>query len=186
MKVYVASSCRNQSQPVVVQCLRSAGHEVYDFKNPAPGDHGFSWKQCEDDPPPWSAEKTREVLMYPVSVRGFGLDFEAMKHADAVVMLQPCGRSAALELGWACGAGKLTIALLADGQEPELMLKLADHICTTLGEVIALLAPLAPQAECRRWCIICHATTNGHLEYNPRSVGPVFVCGECKSINHQP
>ena len=31
--------------------------------------------------------------------------------------------------------------LLADGQEPELMLKCARHLCTSLDEVVALLAP---------------------------------------------
>jgi nucleoside 2-deoxyribosyltransferase len=83
---------------------------------------------------------TREILLHH-SAAGFAFhfDFKAMKWADAVVMVQPCGRSAALELGWAAGADKLTIALLADGQEPELMLKLADEICVSIDEVITLL-----------------------------------------------
>jgi hypothetical protein len=51
-------------------------------------------------------------------------------------MVQPCGRSAALELGW---AGKLTVVLLADGQEPELMLKAADKLCVSMNEVIEAL-----------------------------------------------
>lgn len=37
MKIYVASSWRNQYQPEVVATLRAVGHEVYDFKNPRPG-----------------------------------------------------------------------------------------------------------------------------------------------------
>ena len=36
MKIYVASSWRNAQQPAVVARLREAGHEVYDFRNPAP------------------------------------------------------------------------------------------------------------------------------------------------------
>jgi len=52
------------------------------------------------------------------------------------VMLQPCGRSAALELGWAAGAGKRTLVLLADAQEPELMLKVADRLCLSIAEVL--------------------------------------------------
>lgn len=140
MKVYVASSWRNPNQSNVVATLRAAGHEVYDYKNPAPDVLGFSWKHCEGDPPPWSAEKTREVLAHPRAQQGFNADFDAMKWADAVVMVQPCGRSAALELGWGCGAGKFTIALLGDGQEPELMLKCADCIATNLDEVLSVLA----------------------------------------------
>ena len=34
MHIYVASSWRNTYYPEVVQALRDAGHEVYDFRNP--------------------------------------------------------------------------------------------------------------------------------------------------------
>ncbi len=139
-RIYVASSWRNDQQPRVVEALREAGHEVYDFRNPKPGETGFSWKKILPAPPPWSAEDTRDVLAHPVSQHGFDLDFEAMKWADTIVMVQPCGRSAALELGWGAGAGKRTCVLLADAQEPELMLKCADRLCTSLEEVIAFVA----------------------------------------------
>lgn len=33
-RIYVASSWRNNVQPLVVQTLRVAGLDVYDFKNP--------------------------------------------------------------------------------------------------------------------------------------------------------
>ena len=32
MRIYVASSWRNPTQPVMVTTLRDAGHEVYDFR----------------------------------------------------------------------------------------------------------------------------------------------------------
>lgn len=138
-RIYLASSWRNEQQPAVVAALRAAGHEVYDFRNP-PGRSGFGWRQATDEPPPWSAERTREVLALPISQAGFDSDFDAMKWADTFVMLQPCGRSAALELGWACGAGKFTVVLLVDGQEPELMLKCAEHLCVSVDDVIATIA----------------------------------------------
>ncbi len=147
MKIYLASSWRNEQQPVVLAALRAAGHEVYDFKNPAPGNTGFGWKQCNPNPPPWSAVETIEVLNTPTANSGFEFDFNAMQWADAIVMLQPCGRSAALELGWACGARKLTIALLADGQEPELMLKMADFLCASVEQVIAQLTDAGTRAR---------------------------------------
>ncbi len=54
MNIYVASSWRNALQPAVVAALREAGHVVYDFRNLAPGDRGFGWKQVVvkdyDDP----------------------------------------------------------------------------------------------------------------------------------------
>lgn len=143
-RIYLASSWRNTLQSVVLAALRDAGHEVYDFRNPAPGEHGFSWRQVLSEPPPWSAEETRAVLAHKVSEHGFGLDFAAMKWADTVVMLQPCGRSAALELGWCAGAGKRSAVLLADGQEPELMLKVADRLCTSLAELLEWLATPRP------------------------------------------
>ena len=140
MKIYVASSWRNEQQQVVVARLRAAGHEVYDFKNPTLGDHGFSWRQISPKEPPWSATQTREILSHPVANHGYDLDFGAMRWADACVMVQPCGRSAAYELGWCVGAGKLTLVLLADGQEPELMFKGATHLCVSLDEVVKWLA----------------------------------------------
>lgn len=139
MKIYLASSWKNYAQPFVVHALRQAGHSVYDFRNPAPDNHGFAWQDVEHSPHPWSAELTREVLDRPIAQMAFDLDFGGMRWADCIVMLQPCGRSAALELGWAAGAGKRTIALLADGQEPELMLLAADDLCLSIEEVLEIL-----------------------------------------------
>ena len=47
MKIYVASSWRNERQPEVVRCLRQRGHEVYDFRHPTPGDFGFRWSEID-------------------------------------------------------------------------------------------------------------------------------------------
>jgi nucleoside 2-deoxyribosyltransferase len=80
------------------------------------------------------------VLGHSIAEEGFRLDMNALRWCDTCVMIQPCGRSAALELGWAVGAGKLTVALLADGQEPELMLKMVDKIAVSIEEVIDYLA----------------------------------------------
>ena len=66
---------------------------------------------------------------------------DALEACDALVMVQPCGRSAALELGWAVGAGKPTIVLLADG-EPELMLLMAQYFCLTIEEVLGALGAI--------------------------------------------
>lgn len=42
-KIYVASSWRNEYYPEVVEKLREAGHDVYDFRNPPSGDPGVKW-----------------------------------------------------------------------------------------------------------------------------------------------
>ncbi len=129
-KIYVASSWRNERQPHVVENLRDRGHEVYDFRHPGgQEDDGFSWRAIDPDWESWTPEQYRQNLSHPAAVQGFRFDLMAMEWADTFVLVMPCGRSAHLELGWAIGAGKESFILLGDDQEPELMYKLADHIC---------------------------------------------------------
>lgn len=135
MKIYVASSWRNEAQPGIVQALREEGHEVYDFRNPFHGNKGFHWSEIDPDWQSWSPEKYRENLKHPIAVEGFNVDFEAMKWCEGMLLVMPCGRSAHLELGWAIGAGKKTGILICDG-EPELMYSLSDAILTSLQESI--------------------------------------------------
>lgn len=140
-RIYLASSWRNADQPRVVAVLRAAGHEVYDFRNPPGGiPNGFRWSEVDPHWEGWSAARYREKLQHPLAQRGFNSDFDGMKWADTCVLLLPCGRSAHLELGWCAGAGKRTVILTRDGEEPELMALLADHICISVDEVIALLS----------------------------------------------
>ena len=142
MKIYVASSWRNHYQPAVVYELRQRGHDVYDFRNPAPGDRGFGWRQCatvEQLADPLAFRD--EVLTHPIAARAFALDMGALSGADATVLVLPCGRSAHLELGYATGAGQKTIVLLDNPMsEPELMYLMNHAICVSLDEVIAQLA----------------------------------------------
>lgn len=139
MKIYVASSWRNERQPAVVSELRAAGHAVYDFRHPAPGCKGFAWADIDPMWQGWDAESFRRMLDHPVAKAGFTADWRAMQWADAVVLVLPCGRSAHLELGWAVGAGKQTVALLADG-EPELMYRMVDLLAVDMHEVLEALS----------------------------------------------
>ncbi len=138
-KIYVASSWRNPDQPAVVDALRAAGHEVYDFRNPRDGDHGFSWAQIDIRWQSWTPAQFRFALEHPIAKRGFKQDADAMLWADTCVLVMPCGRSAHTELGWFCGAGKRTVILLDDG-EPELMYRFVDHLCVDIGEVLDVLS----------------------------------------------
>lgn len=139
-KIYVASSWRNPLQAGVVESLHWDGHAVYDFKNPSPTNKGFSWSEIDPEWRQWTADQYRAALEHPIAKRGFASDFAAMKWADTFVLVLPCGRSAHLELGWAAGQGKQTIILTRDGEEPELMARMCDHICTSLDEVRQILA----------------------------------------------
>jgi len=114
MRIYVASSWKNPYQSSVVEALRSKGHEVYDFRNPRPGDRGFHWSEIDPEWKTWTARQYREALRHPLAVNGFQSDFDAMKWADILIGVAPFGRSTSLEMGWAAGAGKPTILYLPE------------------------------------------------------------------------
>lgn len=140
-RIYVASSWRNPMQPEIVAQLRAAGHEVYDFRNPPGGiPNGFRWSEVDPNWEAWSAAAYREKLGHPLAQRGFNSDFDGMKWADTCLLVLPSGRSAHLELGWCAGAGKRTLILTRDGEEPELMALLAERICISMDEVLAQLS----------------------------------------------
>jgi hypothetical protein len=142
MKIYVASSWRNELQPGVVKALRAAGHEVYDFRNPALGIGGFHWSDIDPDWQNWTPADFRWHLDHPIARRGFTSDYDAMVWAEAFVLVMPCGRSAHLEMGWATGSGKITAALLSDG-EPELMYNLIEYLCIDIDELLTVMKTAA-------------------------------------------
>lgn len=175
MKIYLASSWRNLYQASTLMYLREAGHEVYDFKNPAPGKAGFGWRQTIDRPIV-DALDLLEALAHPRAQEGFGFDFAAMKWADACVLLLPCGNSAHLEAGWFAGQGKPVAVHCPELREPELMYKCFDdkHGNTPLfAQVDTLLAHLAGLHTANR-CVRCHHAApnpNGCAACNPERLG---------------
>ncbi len=110
MKIYVASSWRNERQPAIIERLRAEGHNVYDFRKPA-----------EDG-------------------AKFERDMQALANADALVLVQPCGASAHLEAGWAVRDGQIVVVLLDGASKPELMYSMFDFLAGDLDEVIRALA----------------------------------------------
>ncbi len=136
-KIYVASSWRNHYQQNVVYELRQYGFDVYDFKEPKPGDKGFGWHEIDPNWKSWSAEEFKEALDHPMAQIGFKSDMDALRSCDVCVLVLPCGRSAHLELGWATGNGKRTAILLDNPiSEPELMYKMVDVVAYSLDEII--------------------------------------------------
>ena len=102
-KVYVASSWRNQHYTDVVNRLREAGHEVYDFRNPPKGTGGFHWSDVDADYMNWNVAQYREGLKSPRAEQQFANDIEALTWADTCLLVLPCGRSAHTEAGgWLC------------------------------------------------------------------------------------
>lgn len=141
-KIYVASSWRNPYYPEVVNALKAAGHDVYDFRNPPHGGCGFHWTDVDDNAPNWTFDEYAIGLHHPLAERQFAADLEALQQADTCVLVLPCGRSAHTEAGWMAGAGKRVIAYVPEMVEPELMYKLFNAV---VGSLPMLLTEVAKQ-----------------------------------------
>jgi hypothetical protein len=141
MRIYCASSWRNTTYPSVIKALRGAGHIVYDFREPLPGETGFAWRQvCSEDRRKDPRVYRDEMLAHPLAKDAFHADMTALRSAEVTVLVLPCGRSAHLELGYAVGAKQKTIVLLDEPiSEPELMYLMCTSICLNIDEVIATL-----------------------------------------------
>lgn len=150
-RVYVASSWRNPTQPQIVDTLRAAGHAVYDFRNPAPGNTGFAWSDIDPDWQDWSPGAFAEKLnTHPVAAAGFACDKRALDWCDTCILVLPCGRSAHLELGYAAGQGKDTYVLLhSNGFEPELMYLLNTACATSIEQIVDWMAQRHPPSAMR-------------------------------------
>lgn len=148
MRIYVASSWRNEHQPGVVSILRQWGHEVYDFRNP-PGGAGFGWEQVNPDWKPTGdlrgavdPRAWREMLNHPIAKAGYASDKAAIEWCDAILYVLPCGKSASWELGYATALGKKPFVLALDLVEPELMFMEA-AILVSMAELFEVFGELA-------------------------------------------
>jgi hypothetical protein len=151
-RIYVASSWRNVYQQSVVITLRSVGHEVYDFRNPAPGNDGFKWSEIDREWLDWTPKQYAELIeTSPVAAAGFKLDKAALDWCDTCILVLPCGRSAHLEAGYTAGQGKDTYFLLHEDKfEPELMYLLGTRCATSITQIIRWMAERKP-FDVNRW-----------------------------------
>lgn len=164
-RIYVASSWRNSMFPATVAELRKAGHEVYDFRNPAPGNEGLAWSEIDREWLGWDPNTFVELLhSSPIAAKGFALDKAALDWCDTCVLVLPCGRSAHLEAGYVAGQGKDVYFLLHEEKfEPELMYLLGTRCSCSLAQIIEWMAA-NPPADVSRW----HELNGGHFA-NPMS-----------------
>ena len=146
MNIYVASSWRNLLQPGIVHALRRCGHEVYDFRNPTEGTHGFSWSEIDPNWQEWTPEGYREALRHPIAIRGYESDIDAVKACDACVLVLPSGRSASWEFGYAMGQGKRGSVVMLEPFEPELMYREAE-ILTSMNDLFDAYGPVLLDRE---------------------------------------
>ena len=137
MRIYVASSWRNERYPTVVEGLKNRGHEVFDFRHPVEGNAGFHWSEIDPEWKTWEPDAyVFQGLEHPLAVTGFSLDFAAMCRAEACVLVLPSGRSAHLEAGYFVGRGRPLHILVEQQQEPELMYRMATRVWTKLESML--------------------------------------------------
>jgi len=146
--IYVASSWRNLLQPTVVKFLRDAGFEVYDFKK---AQQTFHWEQIHPKWKDWDAKTYRKVLNHRYVQLAYSEDLYALTRSEALVMVTPCGNSAGIEFGYACGMGKKCAIFLGNG-DPETMHRMTANIFTELDD----LAKWCGEAYIRRAHEILH------------------------------
>lgn len=146
-RIYLASSWRNDFYPEVLMALRRAGHEVYDFRNPAPCNTGFHWSDIDPQWQMWTVRQyARPLTSHPKAAAGYELDKRGLDWAEICVLLLPCGRSAHLEAGYAIGRGKPTIFYLRPAFEPELMYRLGQGFCFDFSGMLGAIDTLPEPA----------------------------------------
>ena len=129
MKIYLASSWRNEFQPAIVARLRRDGFDVYDFRNPPKSPPFRSWSLVSTNWQSWTKQDYLQALRHPIAVEAYYSDFSAMKQADVCVLLLPSGCSAHVEAGYMKGKGKPVYVLdLDEKPATELMYKLFNGI----------------------------------------------------------
>lgn len=122
MKIYLASSWRNNDYPLVLKMLCDCGHEVYDFR----ACH-FNWNEIDPNYNAWTCVQFRDGLRHPLARNQYHRDLNAMTDAELFIAVAPFGRSVCCEMGWAAGKNIPTIIYYPDdnvSMEPELMFSL--------------------------------------------------------------
>ena len=102
MKLYVIGSLRNPDIPTFSQSLRQLGIEVFDDWFAAGPEADDKWRDYEIA----RGRSYVEALEGLAAQHVFAFDRHHIADSDAVVLINPAGRSGYLELGWALGKGK--------------------------------------------------------------------------------
>jgi len=107
MKIYVASSWKNQSAVLsLAELLESHGFEVDAFCRSTDKRYAFHWSEFVDNEAELQQYDALSFVNDPRVRRAFVEDKKWLDWADTVIMLMPCGRSSHLEAGYAKGQGK--------------------------------------------------------------------------------
>jgi len=182
IKIYVASSWRNSYQPGMVDYLRKAGFEVYDFKDP---NNSFHWRDIYPGWENWTLSQYIKALKHPLAIKGFENDFNNMEWADICVLVLPCGRSAHSEAGWMKGRGKKVFVYIPDKIEPELMYMMYDGIFGSREDLLQAIGAGVGKKSKKWWyCTGCDKPLSGEdSNRNPDPLDGLKIrCSNCGSV----
>jgi hypothetical protein len=140
LKIYLASSWRNDDYPRVLSLLQGAGHDVYDFRE----GQGFHWSDIDPDWQDWTPLGFRNVLQnHPLAYHGYTRDMHALMDCHLVILLLKSGNSAHLEGGYSAGDNNKRLIIHIPQEieqfEPELMYLMANEITVSDDELLAAL-----------------------------------------------
>lgn len=147
-RIYISSSWKNGTQPVLVQELRKLGHQVYDFRHPHGRNDRNVWEGVTRSKGLLAAyhqgmlvpDDFDRLLIDKKANDRFDDHFRAMSDADTCVLVLPCGRSSHAEAGYMAGAGKRVFVYdTSQYVKPELMYLMFDgyfHIKEELYEAL--------------------------------------------------
>jgi nucleoside 2-deoxyribosyltransferase len=130
LRVYIASSWRNEHYAAVLAALRTAGHAVFDWR-----ESGFHFPDCTT-----RLDYVQALHSIDASAQ-FRRDMRAIEEADVVVLLLPAGASAHAEAAWAAAKDKQVIVYLGDEKpQPELMHCLFNGFAENIDQLLFVLS----------------------------------------------
>ncbi len=132
--IYLASSWRNPAHDAVLQILKVAGLDVYNYRET---NASFHWREIDPEWESWNFTEYLIALSSRKAFNAFGYDMAGLISVDTLILIEPSGISSHIELGWAVGRGlKVAIYYSEDNPNPELMTKMADYHTNSMMDLL--------------------------------------------------
>lgn len=145
LKIYTASSWKNQYYPLIVDKLIKEGYQVYDFRTAISTighKEAFDWVQVSKDWENWTTSEFIFHLHDALCVNAFNSDLKGMQESDICLLILPSGKSSHIEAGYMKGLGKKLFIFAPDNTRPELTYSLADNIFIKFQDLLDALKRL--------------------------------------------
>lgn len=140
-QIYLIGSLRNENIPLVGDCLRDAGHGVFDdwFAGGPIADD--SWQAYEKG----RGRHYRDALYGPAARNIYQFDHANLMGSDAAVLVLPAGKSGHLELGFMVGMGKPGFILFdAEPERWDVMYQFANDVFFSSDDLLEGLNKFEP------------------------------------------